>query len=43
MLLGMDRIEQINQNISYLNHSIPNDFWNELINKKIIDDRCPTP
>ena len=43
MLLGMDRIEQIKQNISYLNHLIPNDFWNELVNKKIIDDRCPTP
>ena len=43
MLLGMDRIEQIKQNISYLNHSIPNDLWKELINKQIIDDRCPTP
>ena len=43
MLLGMDRIEQIKQNISYLNYAIPNDFWNDLINKKIIDERCPTP
>ena len=43
MILGMDRIEQIQQNISFFNHSIPNDLWNELIEKKIIDERCPTP
>lgn len=43
MILGMDRIEQIQQNISFFNHSIPDDLWNELIEKKIIDERCPTP
>ncbi|MDC0624719.1 aldo/keto reductase [Alphaproteobacteria bacterium] len=43
MILGMDRVEQIKQNISFFNHSIPNDLWNELIEKKIIDERCPTP
>jgi D-threo-aldose 1-dehydrogenase len=43
MILGMDRVEQIKQNISFFNHSIPNDLWKELIEKKIIDERCPTP
>mgnify|MGYP000116672307 FL=1 len=43
MILGMDRIEQIKQNISFLNFSIPNELWNELIEKKIIDERCPIP
>ena len=43
MILGMDRIEQIQQNISFFNHSIPDDLWKELIEKKIIDERCPTP
>ena len=43
MILGMDRIEQIQQNISFFNQKIPDDLWNELIEKKIIDERCPTP
>ena len=43
MILGMDRVEQIKQNISFLNYSIPDDLWKELIQKKIIDERCPTP
>ena len=43
MILGMDRVEQIKQNISFLNHLIPDDLWKELIQKKIIDERCPTP
>jgi len=43
MILGMDRAEQIKQNISFFNHSIPDDLWKELIEKKIIDERCPTP
>jgi D-threo-aldose 1-dehydrogenase len=43
MILGMDRVEQIKQNISFFNHSIPEDLWKELIEKKIIDERCPTP
>ena len=43
MILGMDRVEQIKQNISFLNYSIPEDLWKELIQKKIIDERCPTP
>jgi len=43
MILGMDRLEQIKQNISFFNHLIPEDLWKELIEKKIIDERCPTP
>jgi len=43
MILGMDRLEQIQQNISFFNHSIPDDLWKELIDKKIIDERCPIP
>ena len=43
MILGMDRVEQIMQNISFFNHLIPDDLWKELIEKKIIDVRCPTP
>ena len=41
MILGMDRLSQIKQNISYLEHSIPSELWRELIDKKIIDERCP--
>ena len=43
MILGMDRLEQIKQNISFFNHLIPEDLWKELIDKKIIDERCPIP
>ena len=41
MILGMDRLAQIKQNISYLEQSIPSELWRELIDKKIIDERCP--
>ena len=34
MILGMDRVEQIKQNISFFNHSIPDNLWKELIEKK---------
>ena len=40
MILGMDRLAQIKQNISYLGHIIPSEMWRELIDKKIIDERC---
>ena len=43
MILGMDRLEQIKQNISFFNYLIPEDLWKELIEKKIIDERCPIP
>ena len=43
MIIGMDRIEQIENNISKLNMKIPADLWNELKKIKIIDERCILP
>ena len=42
MILGMDRSEQVNQNILNLQYQIPSDLWKDLITEKIIDERCPT-
>lgn len=39
MILGMDRAEQIKQNIDFLNYPIPKDMWDNLISEKIIDER----
>ena len=41
MILGMDRVEQVKQNLDYLNFSIPEDLWKDLLNEKLIDERCP--
>ncbi len=43
MIIGMDRKEQINENISNLNFQIPNDLWEELKDSNIIDKRCVLP
>ena len=43
MVVGMDREDQINNNISSLSTNIPNDLWEELKNKNIIDERCALP
>ncbi len=43
MVIGMDRVNQINNNISSLSKKIPNDLWEELKNKNIIDERCVLP
>ena len=43
MVIGMDRVNQINNNISSLSKKIPNDLWEELKNKNIIDERCALP
>jgi len=43
MIIGMDRQEQINNNISNLKVKIPNDLWNELKKTNIIDERCILP
>ena len=43
MIIGMDRPEQIEDNISKLNINIPSDLWTELKNEKIIDERCVLP
>ena len=42
MILGMDRSEQVNQNIYNLEYQIPSDLWKDLIEENIIDERCPT-
>jgi hypothetical protein len=41
MILGMDRPDQIKQNLDYLNFNIPNDLWSDLLKEKLIDERCP--
>ena len=43
MVVGMDREDQIKNNISSLSTNIPNDLWEELKNKNIIDERCALP
>ena len=43
LVIGMDREDQIDNNISNLNIKIPNDLWNELKNANIIDERCTLP
>ena len=43
MVIGMDREEQINNNIANLSTKIPNDLWEELKNQNIIDERCALP
>ncbi len=42
MILGMDRSEQVNQNIHNFEYQIPSDLWKDLIKENIIDERCPT-
>lgn len=39
MILGMDDPAQIKQNIKYLNYPIPKDFWRDLLNNNLIDER----
>ncbi len=39
MILGIDRIEQIQQNIENLNYPIPKELWGDLIKQRIIDER----
>ena len=41
MILGMDRPDQIKQNLDYLHFNIPNDLWSDLFKEKLIDERCP--
>ena len=40
MILGMDRPEQIQQNLDFLNFNIPDDLWSDLFKAKLIDERC---
>jgi aryl-alcohol dehydrogenase-like predicted oxidoreductase len=41
MILGMDRLDQVEQNLEFLNFPIPEDLWKDLLNEKLIDERCP--
>ena len=40
MILGIDRVEQLEQNYKYLNYSIPKKLWSDLIKENLIDERC---
>ncbi len=40
MILGIDRVEQIEQNYEYLNYPIPKELWSDLIKENLIDERC---
>ncbi len=41
MILGMDRPEQVQKNLDYLNLNIPDDLWRDLLKENLIDERCP--
>ncbi len=41
MILGMDRLDQVEQNLGFLNFPISEDLWKDLLNEKLIDERCP--
>ena len=34
MILGMDRLDQVQQNLDFLNFPIPADLWKDLLNEK---------
>ena len=40
MILGIDRVEQIEQNYKYFNYPIPKSLWSDLIRENLIDERC---
>ena len=40
MILGIDRVEQLEQNYKYLNYPIPKKLWSDLIKENLIDERC---
>ena len=39
MILGIDRIEQIKQNVENLNYPIPKELWDNLIKENLLDER----
>ena len=39
MILGIDRIEQIQQNLENLNYPISKELWDNLIKEKLLDER----
>ena len=40
MILGIDRVEQLEQNYKYLNYPIPKKLWSDLIKENLINERC---
>ncbi len=40
MILGMDKPEQIQQNIDFLNYNIPQELWDDLLKNNLVDERC---
>ena len=40
MILGIDKIEQMQQNLENFNYHIPKELWNDLIKEKLLDERC---
>ena len=43
MIIGMDRPEQVTENINLLNYEINPDLWRELLDLNLIDERSPLP
>ena len=43
MILGMDRPEQINENINYMNYKIDEEFWNKLLSENLIHPESQFP
>ena len=39
MILGIDRTEQIQENLENLNYSIPKELWDDLIKENLLDER----
>ena len=39
MILGIDRVEQIQQNFENLNYPIPKELWDNLIKENLLDER----
>ena len=39
MILGIDRIEQIQQNLENFNYPIPKELWDSLKKEKLLDER----
>ena len=40
LILGIDRVEQLEQNYKYLNYPIPKKLWSDLVKENLIDERC---
>ena len=43
MIIGMDKPEQIQQNLNFLDIKIEKEFWQKLKVNNLIDERAPIP